>query len=250
MSDIVSKPNELENDGQFDAIIDEILQQERTGQNPRLEDFERRYPDHAADLREIFSTLLMAERMDNELSRANQLKAQQQQDNFEYPRQIGDFELLHELGRGGMGVVFAARQISLNRMVAIKLLARHLATDAKFAERFAREARSAARLQHPHIVAVFSNGSEQGFSYYSMQLVEGKNLAEVLTGVKRLLEDDAHLASDHDDYPRRLLSTAASRFSNSPVTRGTPTKTPNSSSEPAESSSGKTLSATRAIKRM
>jgi eukaryotic-like serine/threonine-protein kinase len=140
-----------------------------------------------------------------------------------------------------MGVVFAARQISLNRMVAIKLLARHLATDAKFAERFAREARSAARLQHPHIVAVFSNGSEQGFSYYSMQLVEGKNLAEVLTGVKRLLEDDAHSASDHDDYPRRLLSTDASRFSSSPVTRGTPTKIPSSIGETAEPSSGKTL---------
>jgi eukaryotic-like serine/threonine-protein kinase len=234
MSEVVSKPNERESDELFDAIVDEVLEQHRAGLNPQLADFEHRYPEHAAELREIFSTLLFAERMDGDFSRDTRSSAQLEPDCNEYPRRIGEFELLHELGRGGMGVVFAAHQTSLNRLVAVKLLSRHLAADPRFAERFAREARSAARLQHPNIVSVFSNGVEQGFSYYSMQLIEGKNLAEVLIGVKHLLNEGDIQPANGDssgckpglqdgDFPRRLLSAADTKLANSPVKRVTPT---------------------------
>jgi serine/threonine protein kinase/WD40 repeat protein len=222
MVDNIPEDEDFEYDGRFDAIVDEVLEQQRAGLKPQLTDFEQRYPDHAQQLREIFSTLLMAERMDNELSHASRKAAElRARSTEEFPKQIGDFELLYELGRGGMGVVFAARQFSLNRLVAVKVLSRHLAADARFAERFAREARSAAQLQHPNIVSVFSNGSDQGISYYSMQLIEGKNLAEVLDGVRRiLLKGQSGPEQEGDEYLRRLLSNAGSK-SPSPTIRVT-----------------------------
>ncbi len=228
MIDKSSSNDDMEHDGRFDAIVDEVLEQQRAGIKPQLADFEQRYPDHAQQLRDIFSTLLMAERMDNELSRASQQAASlKARSNEEFPKQLGDFELLQELGRGGMGVVFAAHQISLNRMVALKVLSRHLAVDSRFAERFAREARSAAHLQHPHIVSVFSNGCDQGISYYAMQLIEGKNLAEVLDSVRRIFQKEQSDEEVQDDqYLRRLLSTAGSKSPSQTVRVSSPTNAP------------------------
>ncbi|HUG10435.1 MAG TPA: serine/threonine-protein kinase [Opitutaceae bacterium] len=91
-------------------------------------------------------------------------------------RRFGDYELLRELGRGGMGVVYLARQITLDRLVALKVLAgaEHAAPDAK--ARFQREAREAARLRHPHIVAIHNVGEHEGAFFYSMDLIEGDDL--------------------------------------------------------------------------
>jgi serine/threonine protein kinase len=88
---------------------------------------------------------------------------------------VGDYELVSELGRGGMGVVHLARQRSLNRLVAVKVLAANGSAVAE--ERFLREAREAARLQHPHIVAIHEVGRHDGRSFYSMDLIEGEDLA-------------------------------------------------------------------------
>ncbi len=240
-----AEPGSIENEDSFGAIVDEILEQQRAGRHPQLASFEQRYPGHAAELREIFSTLLLAERMEGQFSGDTRTSPKSARSTTEYPSQIGDFELLHELGRGGMGVVFAARQISLNRPVAIKLLSSHLVSDARFAERFAREARSAARLHHPHIVAVFSNGCERGISYYSMQLIEGKNLAEVLSGVKQLLAQvDEQPTNGDGDYPRRLLSAAGSKPANTPAMRAAPTI----AAQTTTSSATKSLPAKNGIK--
>lgn len=95
-------------------------------------------------------------------------------------------ELLGYLGRGGMGVVYQARQRSLDRLVALKLLAPERAGDPAFARRFAREARSLAALNHPHIVAVYDSGEAGGYFYLLMEYVDGQNLREVLR--KRRLE--------------------------------------------------------------
>src|SRR5262249_24239176 len=94
------------------------------------------------------------------------------------PRELGDFELLEELGRGGMGVVYKARQKSLNRLVALKMVREaHLATDADRA-RFRTEAENAARLKHPNIVTVHEVGTVGGQAYLCMEFVDGQTLAE------------------------------------------------------------------------
>jgi len=89
-------------------------------------------------------------------------------------------EILECLGRGGMGVVYKARQKSLNRIIALKLLAPERVRDAKFAERFAEEAQALAKLNHPHIVTVYDFGEAGGFYYLLMEYVDGVNLRQAM----------------------------------------------------------------------
>jgi serine/threonine protein kinase len=90
---------------------------------------------------------------------------------------LGEYRLLREIGRGGMGIVYEAEQASLGRRVALKVLPAGAALDEQLAIRFLREARTAARLSHPGIVPVFGTGREQGVLFYAMELVEGETLA-------------------------------------------------------------------------
>ncbi|UXI70112.1 serine/threonine-protein kinase [Tahibacter amnicola] len=92
-------------------------------------------------------------------------------------RRFGDFELLERLGRGGMGVVFRARQVSLDRQVAVKFVTTRMAGDERTINRFREEARIAARLHHPHIVAIYEVGATDGLHYFSMPLLRGGTLA-------------------------------------------------------------------------
>jgi eukaryotic-like serine/threonine-protein kinase len=99
---------------------------------------------------------------------------------------LGDFRILREIGRGGMGIVYEAEQVSLDRRVALKVLPFAAALDGKQLQRFKNEAQAAAHLHHTHIVPVHAVGCERGVHYYAMQFIEGKTLAAMITELRCL----------------------------------------------------------------
>jgi serine/threonine protein kinase/Tfp pilus assembly protein PilF len=98
---------------------------------------------------------------------------------------LGDFRILREVGRGGMGVVYEAEQISLGRRVALKVLPFAATLDPVQLQRFKNEAHAAAQLHHQHIVPVYTVGQERGVHYYAMQFVEGQTLGALIAGLRR-----------------------------------------------------------------
>ncbi|HEX7450452.1 MAG TPA: protein kinase [Pirellulales bacterium] len=112
-------------------------------------------------------------------------------------RTLGDFELVREIGRGGMGVVYEARQTSLNRRVAVKVLPMAGMLDPVRLRRFQNEARAAAQLNHPHIVDVICVGCDDGVHYFAMRYVEGATLAEMSSGHR--ISSLRHASADDDD---------------------------------------------------
>jgi serine/threonine protein kinase len=103
------------------------------------------------------------------------------------PGRLGDYQILREIGRGGMGVVYEAEQISLGRKVALKLLPFTAAIDPKQVQRFQVEVQAAAHLHHPHIVPIYAVGCESGVHYYAMQLISGQSLASLVAGFRDAL---------------------------------------------------------------
>jgi serine/threonine protein kinase len=108
---------------------------------------------------------------------------------------LGDFRIVREIGRGGMGIVYEAVQLSLGRRVALKVLPFAAALDAKQLQRFKNEAQAAAHLHHQNIVPVYAVGVERGVHFYAMQLIEGQNLAQAIADL-RLQTADLQLSED------------------------------------------------------
>jgi WD40 repeat protein/serine/threonine protein kinase len=173
-------------------IADEFVEAVRLGQRPSVEEFARRYPEHAAEIRDILPALGLME------------QAKSAADSSGQPRrarpplllpQLGDYQILREIGRGGMGVVYEAQQLSLGRHVAIKVLSGHALLDKRQLGRFQREARSAARLHHTNIVPVFDVGEQDGLHYFVMQFIPGLGLDQVLEELQRLQPDPPRVAN-------------------------------------------------------
>jgi hypothetical protein len=143
------------------------------------------YPDLASDLRRLWGAVLVT---DVAAVSSDQVPAVDQEEaiarrwrRLDLPTTIGDYELLAEVGRGGMGVVFRARQISLDREVAVKMILRgRLASDIDLS-RFLSEASSTARLQHPNIVPVYEVGDIDGRPFFSMKFIDGQTLGDKLS---------------------------------------------------------------------
>ena len=112
---------------------------------------------------------------------------------------LGDFQIVRELGRGGMGIVYEAEQMSLGRRVALKVLPFASMVDDRYRERFKTEARAAASLKHPNIVSVHQVGCERGIHYYAMELVDGKSLAEVVAQLKSSGKSEEQDSSHQQD---------------------------------------------------
>ncbi len=135
---------------------------------------------------------------------------------------FGDYELLRQVGRGGMGVVYDAWENSMDRRVALKVLPAAVAADNKTFMRFCREARLAGKLHHPNIVPVFGMGIKQESPHYAMEYVEGETLAQIVAKTKEA-EPDAETVFEK----RTASSTSGSspmRFPASPTVSSTRTQ--------------------------
>ena len=164
-------------------LADEFAGRYRRGERPALQVYIDRHPELADAIREFFPAMAEMEQV-----------KEAREDLTEPPTsgplpllgRLGDYRIIREIGRGGMGVVYEAEQVSLGRHVALKVLPKHRLIDANAQCRFEREAKSAARLHHTNIVPVFGVGDQDGMPYYVMQFIQGLGLDEVLEELKKL----------------------------------------------------------------
>lgn len=216
-------------DSVLDSILDDFAAKLERGAEPRIEDYLQRCPERADELRELLAAVEVMARLES--------PADAEPSPLLGVRDLGDFRILREVGRGGMGVVYEAEQLSLGRRVALKVLPFATVLDSRHLQRFKNEARAAATLDHPHIVHVHSVGQERGVHYYAMQLIDGQSLAELLTELQQAISPQA------SGTPTVTMRSPLGARDGSPVSRDTeqnslPTHTPASSCKRSTAWSG------------
>jgi serine/threonine protein kinase len=168
-------------------LAEEFVERYRSGERPSLKEYVDRYPSLADEIREVFPAMAMMENIAlAEASLDGDSNGRGPRSQSPPPEQLGDYRILREVGRGGMGVVYEAEQVSLGRNVALKVLPPQILRDARQRHRFEREARSAAKLHHTNIVPVYGVGEHDGTPYYVMQFIQGLGLDDVLEELKRM----------------------------------------------------------------
>jgi WD40 repeat protein len=162
-------------------LADEFAARHRAGERPTLGEYCSRHPDLADDIRLLFPAVVELERAKADAGPELAVAAA----DSPPVTHLGDFHLLREVGRGGMGVVYEAEQASLGRRVALKLLPASVFRDPVKRRRFEREARAAAKLHHTNIVPVHGFGEHDGTPYYVMQFIPGLGLDAVIDELTR-----------------------------------------------------------------
>lgn len=173
----MNPPHEDPDRNPIEVIADEFIERLRCGEKPTIEEYADRHPEIAEDIRDLLPAVVAME----------ELKIQKEQsDRSRFLRgpgsltKLGDFLILAEIGRGGMGIVYEAEQQSLGRHVAVKVLPRQSLLDEHRLQRFQREAQTAARLHHTNIVPIFGVGEQDGYHYYVMQFIRGLGIDRVV----------------------------------------------------------------------
>ena len=164
-------------------ILDDYLRGLERGLPPATGELLTANPDLADALQPYLSGLRELHDAAAAFGKDSGLTAEHREESFAEKR-LGDFVLLHEIGRGGMGVVYEARQISLSRRVALKVLPFAAVLDARQIARFKNEAQAAAQLQHPNIVPVYAVGAERGVHFYAMQFIDGQPLDRAIAQLR------------------------------------------------------------------
>jgi eukaryotic-like serine/threonine-protein kinase len=208
MSDAAAKPGTMDTvdvrgDGDrepFDCVAEEFVERCRRGESPSVDEYLERYPEHAETIRKLLPAVAMIERLGRVA-----LPQVEVRPAGSIPSQLGEFRIVRELGRGGMGVVYEAVQESLGRNVALKVI-HQVQLDAKRLERFHREAQAVARLHHTNIVPIFYVGEHEGLPYYAMQYIRGRGLDAEIDDRRR---DRAPLNGEHRRFVARIGIQAA-----------------------------------------
>src|SRR6478609_4206262 len=169
----------------WELVAESFLARYRAGERPGIEEFASLHPELAEQIRRLMPALVRMEQ-DLSLDPAQAAPPRRPAGAAGESRRLGDYRILSEIGRGGMGVVYEAEQVSLGRRVALKVLPGHVGSDRMALERFRGEAKSAARLHHTSIVPVFEVGSDGEVAYYAMQFIQGQGLDQVIVELARL----------------------------------------------------------------
>jgi predicted Ser/Thr protein kinase len=174
----------------LDVVIAAYMTAIESGEVPNRQELLDRHPERATALRTFFADFDRMDRVVAPLRIADQLEATgageaNGRTNMPAIRYFGDYELLEEIARGGMGIVYKARQVSLNRPVALKMILAGSFASNREIQRFRTEVEAAANLDHPHIVPIYEVGEHEGQQYYSMKFVEGTSLAKCERGQPR-----------------------------------------------------------------
>jgi len=165
-------------------LIAEITDKLHAGQRVDGADYLARYPGYAEQLRRLLPALRELAEIRRSLDGAGPPSADPGPEGEAAGGVLGDFRILREVGRGGMGIVYEAEQVSLRRRVALKVLPFAATMDPRQLQRFHNEARAAASLDHPHIVHVHAVGCERAVHFYAMQFIDGQTLAELIADLR------------------------------------------------------------------
>jgi WD40 repeat protein/serine/threonine protein kinase len=201
-----------------EELAEEFAERRRRGERPTIDEYAGRFPQWADDIRDLFPALVMMERIgdDGDVAMDGSFGGRVVTGGLKSER-LGDYRILREVGRGGMGVVYEAEQESLGRHVALKVLLGPSVLDPRHLGRFHREARAAARLHHTNIVPVYGVGEHDGQHYYVMQFIQGLGLDQVLAELKRLRSDASparprdggrHTQTTAEDYSAASIAHA------------------------------------------
>ncbi|MCR9199499.1 MAG: serine/threonine-protein kinase [Planctomycetaceae bacterium] len=187
-----------------DELAEDYLARLRSGERPTIAEYTSAHPQLAAEIQDVFRTLAMLEdfapdhRHESGPVRAGRM-----------PDQVGEYRVLRELGRGGMGVVYEAEHLAMRRRVALKVLHARTLHQTHDLQRFQREARAAGRLHHTNIVPVFEVGTDGDTHYYAMQCIRGQNLDLVIADLKRLQQPASDQATAVVHAQSESAATAA-----------------------------------------
>ena len=188
----------------LEEVVLAWLEATRAGWAPERSRFLAAYPDLRLELAEFVEGQAAVANLGSEISKENPASTSREELGT-----LGDFRLVREVGRGGMGVVYEAEQITLRRRVALKVLPFAAALDHRQLERFRNEALAAANLRHDHIVPVFAVGMDRGVHFYAMQFIEGQSLATLVDTLrlKRGQKSPKALSSGNVLSSRNALSS-------------------------------------------
>jgi serine/threonine protein kinase/WD40 repeat protein len=195
----------------FDEIAESFVERYRRGERPSLEEYIERYPELAQRIRTLFPALALVEQVGS-LGGGHAVGLREMAPGRgERPETLGEYRILREVGRGGMGIVYEAVQESLGRHVALKVLPFNAALTPTHLERFRREAQSAANLHHTNIVPVFGVGEDAGLHYYAMQFIQGQSLDCVLQELRLLRRAKGRTPLDNEPPPASDLTRSVAR---------------------------------------
>jgi serine/threonine protein kinase/Flp pilus assembly protein TadD len=194
----------------LDNLIDEFAKKLQTGEPVDLETFVREHPERAEELRRLLPAMQVLAELGRSALEGSVAETSSRSALDPVLGELGDFRIVREVGRGGMGIVYEAVQISLGRRVALKVLPLAAALDAKQLQRFKNEAQAAAGLHHSNIVPVFAVGSARGVHFYAMQFIDGQTLAALIHEQRQRSDPSAGPAAASTPRPGAALSTEPS----------------------------------------